>query len=258
MLFVYKFSYSIRSLPLSAVFVVVIVVPNSQLTIIEKKLFYIRVVDISTKNIHSNQIFRRQPLSINFIMWEWMRWKENMKEKERDGNVRTNDRMNGKIKLWIQMKYVLCFHCIDYWVSEWVSEYITVFTYLFIVSRVHCWFDFDFEFKALRSNVCLWIRCTFARVCACSAQFGVVYMFLCVNPLAFVYFYERCLWWDSNKYTNLLFLSVPLVCLPHSFFIVPFSHYCNMCTQYSSVCKAIETTSSPEIYIELSIRLVHT
>lgn len=201
---------------------------NSPLTIIERTLFHVHVVDDIYKHIPEIYTFESNiPAStlINQFYNVSRCVEKRATERERNRNDRTNKRRNEYKKFWIQNE--ICF-IFPLCVSLSVSVYNCIYLFIYSVEST------------------LLVRFRFQSTSIFDVSVDSVHFSECVSPsLTF-----KCMWWDPNKYTNLLSVSLFLFSLFHTIF----TFYSNMCTQYT----AIESTSSPEIYIELSIRLVHT
>lgn len=123
-----------------------------------------------------------------------------MRREKRTERQESIERMNGKIKLWIQMKYVLCCHCIVcVWMSEWLCVSL-LFTYLFIVSRVHIvgsissHFECDVSVDSVHFCVSVWSFCVPE----------------CESPLTFICF---CLFVCAAIPTNTQICSLSLSCV---------------------------------------------
>lgn len=191
MLFVYKFSYSFSlSLPFFS-FCFFAVVSNSQLTIMERKLFYVRAVDMYMyqKYTFESNIPASTLINQFYNVRETIR-RERTRERERID--RTNEREN-KIVDTNEICFMFPLCCV--WMSEWVIVCITVFTYLFIVSRVHI--VGSNSISRHFESMCLWNVC----------------MPECVAPLTFVCF--RLFVCDGIP-------TLCLVCLSHAF--LPLCH----------------------------------
>lgn len=123
MLLVYKFSYSFYLFHSFSAFVVV---PNSQLTITVRESYFMcsRCWYIYQKYIYTFE--SNIPASTLINQFYNVRLDATKRERDR----KRKERMNEKIKLWIQMKYVLYFYCIE-WVNEWASgEWVCISLYL--------------------------------------------------------------------------------------------------------------------------------